>query len=196
MEIAGGPLCGCYRERTTGLARPSHPVKPAEPRPSRRRPLRLRRRRRKRRQRPRPRPSGEANTPQPATAASAEPVTEVAEAPSSMAETANPITGTAVAGEASRVEDQQCSSSGSSKNPGLMSSHNDAHSAAPQYRFSAKTTPRSGIRHAIGGAANDGDAKDGHETRGRRGPRAAPLKNSILPIRTARHFENSPPSGS
>jgi hypothetical protein len=47
----------------------------------------------------------------------------------------------------------------------LMSSHNDAHSAAPQYRFSAETTPRSGIGHAIGGAANDGDAKDGKAKR-------------------------------
>ena len=44
----------------------------------------------------------EGITPKPATAASAEPanVTEVAEAPSIMAETANPITGTAIAGEA------------------------------------------------------------------------------------------------
>ena len=60
----------------------------------------LRRRRRKRRQRPRPRPS--ARTRKPATAASAESanVTEVAEAPSIMAETANPITGRAIAGEA------------------------------------------------------------------------------------------------
>ena len=47
----------------------------------------------------------------------------------------------------------------------LMSSHNDAHSAAPPYGFSAKSTPRSGIGHAIGGAANDGDAKDGKATR-------------------------------
>ena len=40
----------------------------------------------------------EGITPKPATAASAKP--EVAEAPSIMAETANPITGTAIAGEA------------------------------------------------------------------------------------------------
>jgi hypothetical protein len=52
------------------------------------------------RQRPRPRLS--EDTHKPATAASAESanVTEVAEAPSIMAETANPITGRAIAGDA------------------------------------------------------------------------------------------------